>query len=90
LAQHKGDNSKWAVKIIKKAQLDAEDMEGLQTEVHSPLFLFSATSFSCFRDNRLCFRDVLSLFSGICFLCFRDILCLSQPEYCRGQPLAHV
>lgn len=33
LAVHKGDNSKWAVKIIKKAQLDAEDMEGLQTEV---------------------------------------------------------
>jgi calcium/calmodulin-dependent protein kinase I len=33
LATHKGDNSKWAVKIIKKSQLDAEDMEGLQTEV---------------------------------------------------------
>jgi serine/threonine protein kinase len=33
LAVHKAEGTKWAVKIIKKAQLDAEDMEGLQTEV---------------------------------------------------------
>ncbi|CAN0129617.1 unnamed protein product [Discosporangium mesarthrocarpum] len=33
LAICKADNTKWAVKVIKKASLSVEDQEALQTEV---------------------------------------------------------